>query len=366
MPLCVQALGHLQIFLVIFGIVSSSLAIEVKNLTKSFQTYDRREGIIGSVKDLFHRDYRTLVAVDNISLEVPEGELLGYLGPNGAGKSTSIKMLTGILQPTSGHISVCGYHPFKDRKNYTRIIGVVFGQRTQLWWDIAVKESFKLLGQIYGVEESIFKKRLDKLIQILEIGDILHIPVRKLSLGQRMRCDILASLIHSPRVLFLDEPTIGLDAVAKDSIRKFLRVLNREERITVLLTTHDLKEIEELCKRIVVLDHGKIIFDGGLDRIKQIPGLRRTVSVEFSHEADVTKFQEEFGARLEVVESSARRICAKFDAGVIPPNELLKRLVDGYSVADLSLVEPDIEEVITKIYRGEGPKNGDSYVIARA
>jgi ABC-2 type transport system ATP-binding protein len=345
--------------------MSSPLAIEVKDLSKSFQTYDRREGILGSVKDLFHREYKTLVAVDKISLDVAEGELLGYLGPNGAGKSTSIKMLTGILQPTSGYIRVCGVHPFQDRKNYTRIIGVVFGQRTQLWWDIAVKESFKLLGQIYGVEDAVFKKRLDKLTEILEIRDILHVPVRKLSLGQRMRCDILASLIHSPRVLFLDEPTIGLDAVAKDSIRKFLRVLNREEKITVLLTTHDLKEIEELCKRIVVLDHGKIIFDGGLDRIKQIPGLRRTVSVEFSHEADVIKFQEEFSSRLEVVESSARRVSAKFDPGVIAANELLKRLVDSYAVADLSLIEPDIEEVITKIYRGEGPKNGRIDVHAR-
>ena len=333
----------------------STLAIEVKDLTKSFQTYDRREGILGSVKDLFHRDYKTLVAVDNISLSVAEGELLGYLGPNGAGKSTSIKMLTGILQPTSGHIEVCGFHPFQDRKNYTRIIGVVFGQRTQLWWDIAVNESFKLLGQIYGIESGVFQKRLDKLTEILEIRDILKIPVRKLSLGQRMRCDILASLIHSPRVLFLDEPTIGLDAVAKDSIRKFLRVLNREEKITVLLTTHDLKEIEELCKRIVVLDHGKIIFDGSLDRIKQIPGLRRTVSVDFSHEADADRFQREFGQRIEITESSARRVSAKFDASVIPANELLKKLVESYSVADLSLIEPDIEEVITKIYRGEGP-----------
>ena len=236
--------------------------IEVSNLSKTYRSFDRREGVWGSVLDLFQREYRDVVAVESISFSVDKGELIGYIGPNGAGKSTSIKMLTGILKPTGGEMLVNGFHPYRQRKVYTKHIGVVFGQRTQLWWDIAVIESFKLLAKIYQVGDADFTERLGRLTEILDLGAVLRLPVRKLSLGQRMRCDLAASLLHNPKVLFLDEPTIGLDTVGKDAIRGFLRQVNREYDTTIILTTHDLKEIEELCKRIIVLDKGKIIYDG--------------------------------------------------------------------------------------------------------
>ena len=328
-----------------------SSIIQVENLTKKYKTFDRREGIMGSLKDLLHRDYRWITAVDGISLEVEQGELLGYIGPNGAGKSTSIKMLTGILQPTSGNISVWGYHPFKDRKIYTKHIGVVFGQRTQLWWDIAVRESFSLLAKIYEVSPQDYEQRMERLRKIFELDEVLSIPVRKLSLGQRMRCDLAASLIHNPKVLFLDEPTIGLDAVAKDRIRSFLRKINREFGTTILLTTHDLKEIEELCKRIVVLDSGKIIYDGGVDAIKTMPGLMRKIVVEFAQEVSVEEIAKRLGSHVEVNAQSSRRMIVGVDPNKLQPAEAVKQLLTTYSVADLTVTEPDIEEVVMKIYR---------------
>lgn len=325
--------------------------IEVENLTKTYKTYNRREGILGSVKDLLHREYRWIKAVDSISLSVNEGELIGYIGPNGAGKSTSIKMLTGILQPSSGLIQVNGYHPFLQRKEYTQHIGVVFGQRTQLWWDIAVRESFSLLAKIYQIPVSEYSTRLHKLVDILELGELLATPVRKLSLGQRMRCDLAASLLHNPKVLFLDEPTIGLDAVAKDSIREFLRSINRDFGTTILLTTHDLKEIEELCSRIVILDTGKILYDGSLQEIKSLPGLERTITVDFSAAVEAEVVIQSLPNTVAVEKRSERRYVISADQRIVPTAEVVKRLFDTQSVADLTISEPDIEQVIMKIYR---------------
>lgn len=326
-------------------------AIKVTGLTKGFQTFRRREGIIGSVKDLFSRDYQTLMAVDGIDLAVSEGELIGYIGPNGAGKSTSIKMLTGILKPTSGEMSVLGFHPYRERKLYTRHIGVVFGQRTQLWWDIAVIESFRLLARIYRVPEQSFRERLDGLSEILALGELLHQPVRKLSLGQRMRCDLAASLLHQPKILFLDEPTIGLDAVAKDAIRNFLRRINKEYRTTVILTTHDLQEIEELCNRVVILDKGRIIFDGPLTQIKSLPGLKRQLTVDFVGEAPLDGLSRAFERRVVFTRESERRVVGSFDPQTVPVPEVVREIVGNYEVADLSIAEPGIEEVVMKIYR---------------
>jgi len=325
-------------------------AISVKSLSKVFKTFKRREGVKGAFIDLFDRHYTDFTAVDNISFEVQEGELIGYLGPNGAGKSTSIKMLTGILQPSAGEIKVNGYEPFTQRREYTRHIGVVFGQRTQLWWDIAVNESFKLLGRIYGVEDSEFKRRMDELIGVLDIGEILQTPVRKLSLGQRIRCDLAASLIHRPKILFLDEPTIGLDAVAKDSVRKFLRHINQEFKTTVLLTTHDLKEIEELCQRIMILDKGKIVFDGSIDRIRKIPGLERRVVVDLRTEVSLEELNKLCQGKVRV-ELTVRKAVLTYQQDEVETVDLIKELLEKFQIVDLSVEDPDIEQIIMRIYR---------------
>ncbi len=327
-----------------------SNAISVNSLTKVFKTFKRREGVSGAFVDLFNRRYENFTAVDNISFNVQEGELIGYLGPNGAGKSTSIKMLTGILQPTAGEIEVNGYHPFKQRREYTRHIGVVFGQRTQLWWDIAVNESFKLLGRIYGVPDAEFRIRMDELISVLEIKDVLHTPVRKLSLGQRIRCDLAASLIHRPKILFLDEPTIGLDAVAKDSVRKFLRHINQEFKTTVLLTTHDLKEIEELCQRIIILDKGKIVFDGSIDRIKRIPGLERRVEVDLRSPSSKEELEKLCQGKVRATVNGSK-ITLTYLQDDVETVDLIKELFEKFPVLDLAVEDPDIEQIIMRIYR---------------
>ncbi|PKM80345.1 MAG: ABC transporter ATP-binding protein [Firmicutes bacterium HGW-Firmicutes-14] len=241
--------------------------IEARGLTKEFRIFRRREGVLGAFKDLFHRNYRTLKAVDGIDFIVEKGEMVGYIGANGAGKSTTIKMLTGILVPTAGTMQVNGYVPYRDREVYTRGIGVVFGQRSQLWWDIAVIESFKLLRRIYDVSIDDFNWRLKRFNDILELDKLLYLPVRKLSLGQRMRCDLAAALIHNPAILFLDEPTIGLDVLAKSRIRDFLKEINREYRTTVILTTHDLGDIEALCPRVAIIDKGKMLYDGSVESL---------------------------------------------------------------------------------------------------
>src|ERR1700735_2193037 len=254
--------------------------IQVRELSKYFRTFHRREGIWGGLQNLFVREYKTIKAVDRVNLSINRGEMVGYIGPNGAGKSTSIKMLTGIVVPTSGEIRVNGFVPFRERRRYVKTIGAVFGQRTQLWWDIAVIESFRLLRRIYDVSERDFDARMEHFDAILNIRDYLHTPVRKLSLGERMRCDIAAALLHNPPLLFLDEPTIGLDVVAKDKIRHFLRAINREFQTTVLLTTHDLDDIEELCRRIMIIDHGKVLYDGQLARLKE--QLLRVKQIKFA------------------------------------------------------------------------------------
>lgn len=241
--------------------------IEVRGLTREFKIFKRREGVRGAFMDLFHREYRVLKAVDGIDFFVEAGEMVGYIGANGAGKSTTIKMLTGILVPTAGDIRVRGYVPYKERERYTRHIGVVFGQRSQLWWDIAVIESYRLLRRIYHISEKDFKARLDMFNDILGLAEFLHLPVRKLSLGQKMRCELAAALLHNPGILFLDEPTIGLDVLAKARIRDFLKDINREFKTTVILTTHDLGDIEALCPRVAIIDRGRMLFDGAVDNL---------------------------------------------------------------------------------------------------
>src|ERR1700723_4343518 len=327
--------------------------IQVRELSKCFRTFHRREGIWGGVQDLFSRDYHTLAAVDRINFSIDLGEMSGYIGPNGAGKSTSIKMLTGILVPTSGEAVVNGFVPYRQRRQYVRTIGVVFGQRTQLWWDIAVIESFKLLRRIYEVSQKDFDARMEMFNQILGIRDYLHTPVRKLSLGERMRCDLAAALLHNPPLLFLDEPTIGLDVVAKDHIRHFLRAINREFRTTVLLTTHDLDDIEELCRRIMIIDHGKGLYDGQLAQLKQ--QLLRTKQIKFAikdrTQAECLDAFSRDGLEVDQVDELTYRI--RFDRVKVSTSDLIRKILDAVEVRDLLIEDEPIEEIIKRIYAGD-------------
>jgi ABC-2 type transport system ATP-binding protein len=327
--------------------------IQVRELSKHFRTYHRREGIWGGLQNLFVRDYKTIAAVDRVSFTIDRGEMVGYIGPNGAGKSTSIKMLTGILVPTSGEAVVNGFVPYRQRRRYVKTIGVVFGQRTQLWWDIAVVESFKLLRRIYDVSQSDFDARMELFNSILGIKDYLNTPVRKLSLGERMRCDLAAALLHNPPLLFLDEPTIGLDVVAKHHIREFLREINREFQTTVLLTTHGMDDIEELCRRILIIDHGKVLFDGELRELKQ--RLLRTKQIKFVvKDREVGESLSRFavdGVELEPVDELTYRF--RFDRTKVSAADLIRQILASVEVRDLLIEDEPIEEVIKRIYAGE-------------
>jgi viologen exporter family transport system ATP-binding protein len=326
--------------------------ISVRELTKQFRSYKRREGLWGGLQNLVHREYHFVTAVDRVGFEIGRGEMVGYIGPNGAGKSTTIKMLTGILVPTSGEILVNGYVPWKQRTSYVKTIGVVFGQRTQLWWDIAVVESFKLLRRIYDISQRDFDERMETFNEILGIRDYLHTPVRKLSLGERMRCDLAAALLHNPPLVFLDEPTIGLDVVAKDHIRKFLRAINERFRTTVLLTTHDLDDIEELCRRILIIDHGKVLYDGALATLKQ--RLLRTKQVKcVARDGEQAMLLASMGREgLELVRVDELTYRIRFDPSRISTSDLIRQILSSVDVRDLLIEDEPIEEIIKRIYAG--------------
>jgi len=262
--------------------------IKAEALNKTFKIYDRGEGFKGYLKSFVKRDYREVHAVEDLDLEIEEGEMIGYIGSNGAGKSTTVKMLTGILEPSSGKIKVNGLNPNKNRKENAKSIGVVFGQKTQLWWDLPVKESFKLLKEIYEVSEKAYNERIDEFDEVLQLSDFWNQPVRKLSLGQKMRCELAAAFLHHPKIVYLDEPTIGLDVAVKERIRDFIKKMNREENITVMLTTHDIGDIEDLCERIVVLDEGKKIYDGRLDSlVDRFSSKKLVMDIENSQDFDL-------------------------------------------------------------------------------
>jgi ABC-2 type transport system ATP-binding protein len=330
--------------------------ISVRDLSKQFRSFRRREGVWGAVQNLFVRDYQTVSAVERITFEIAPGEMVGYIGPNGAGKSTTIKMLTGILVPTSGEALSNGFVPYKQRRQYVKTIGVVFGQRTQLWWDIAVIESFKLLRRIYDVSQRDFDQRMELFHHVLGIRDYLHTPVRKLSLGERMRCDLAAALLHNPPILFLDEPTIGLDVVAKDHIRQFLREINQRYQTTVLLTTHDLDDIEELCRRIMIIDHGRLLYDGPLDLLKQKLLRYKLIKFALKDGEQVGRLAqlERDGLQLERVDELTRRI--RFDRARFSTDELIRRILAAVEVRDLLIEDEDIEEIVKRIYAGEAFK----------
>ena len=328
--------------------------IEARDLTKVYRVAQRREGVGGALLDLFDRRTRQLTAVDSVGFTLERGEMVGYIGANGAGKSTTIKMLSGILTPTSGHLVVNGFVPAKERKRYTHTIGAVFGQRTQLWWDIAVVESFKLLKKIYGVEDDVYERQIAAFDELLGIRELFAQPVRTLSLGQRMRCDLAAALLHSPDVLFLDEPTIGLDVVSKENIRRFLKSVNQELKTTVVLTTHDLDDIEQLCKRVIVIDRGRILYDGALEGLKRLSGHVARLRVEVRGEgAEATLRSATDGLPVTWSRQGPGLFEAEFRKNEVPVAEVVKRIVTGGPVVDLGVLEPPIEEVVQKIYRGE-------------
>jgi len=316
--------------------------IEVRGLRKEFTVRTK----VGWLR----RATRTVAAVDGVDLAVEQGEMVGYIGPNGAGKSTTLKMLTGVLYPSAGQVRVCGYTPVPQRVKLARHIGVVFGQRSQLWWDLPLQDSFDLLRHIYRVPPADHAARLKRCRDMLDLDAFRATPVRQLSLGQRMRGELTAALLHGPRVLFLDEPTIGLDVVSKQAVRAFLAELDRAGATTVLLTTHDLADIERLCRRLVVIDRGRVVHDGTLDDLHARYGSRRRVVVDLDEPlaGDVTVP----GAKVEAVQADGRRITYALDGGRASAGELVARLASVAALRDIAVLEPDIEDVVARLYTG--------------
>lgn len=324
--------------------------IHIDHVTKEFKKVIKKPGIAGSVRSLFHREYEIVKAVDDISVHVPEGEILGFIGANGAGKSTTIKMLTGILTPTSGTIQIGGLDPCKNRTKYVKEIGVVFGQRTQLWWDLPLTETFSVLKEIYQVDDAAFRSRLGFLNEVLQLDEFIKSPVRTLSLGQRMRADLAASMIHNPKVLFLDEPTIGLDATVKNSIRQAITHINEQERTTIILTTHDLNDIETLCKRIVMIDKGRIMYDGDLSEMKHRYGRFRQIDLSLRDQQELSHLHLPEGAKLE---RSKERVTITFDSDAIAVDQMLTTILSSTGVQDISVGDVDIEEIVRRMYAGQ-------------
>ncbi len=334
--------------------------IELQDIKKHFRILNRREGLWGSVRDLFSRNYRWVKAVDGISFNIDQGELVGFIGPNGAGKSTTIKMLTGVLEPTAGTISVDGYVPYRHRIRYVQNIGIVFGQRTQLWWDLAVIESFKLLKEIYGIDKAVYERNLGIFDSLVNLGELYKIPVRNLSLGQRMLCDIAASFLHDPGTIFLDEPTIGLDVEIRAKVRSIIKELNRLKKTTVLLSSHDVGDIESLAQRIILIDKGKILYDGPTDRFNNIFGAYRTLrlAVHGLSPSEVDALKKETtdrsiaAGKIEFGETAGGWLGISFDQEKIPLLDLLNPILARFRIKDIKVEEIEMEEVIKRVYAG--------------
>ncbi|MFF3512220.1 ATP-binding cassette domain-containing protein [Streptomyces sp. NPDC002573] len=320
------------------GAVRDGGFIELDRVEKVFQVR-KRTGFLRSER-------REVRAVDGLSFTVARGEMVGYIGPNGAGKSTTIKMLTGILTPSGGRLRVAGIDPARERLRLAQHIGVVFGQRTTLWWDLPLIDSYRLMHRMYRIPDGRYRERLDRLVELLELGSLLDVPVRQLSLGQRMRGDIAAALLHDPEVLYLDEPTIGLDVVSKAKVRAFLRELNADRGTTVLLTTHDLQDIEQLCSRVMVIDHGRLVYDGAPGALHEVGDSERTLVVDLERELPPIEAPP---ARVVRVEGPRQWLAFPASRSAAP---LVARIAAEYPLVDLSVREPDIEEVIARMYAG--------------
>lgn len=327
--------------------------IVVEHLDKTFKKTVKQPGLKAGFKSLFKPQIETFEAVKDLNFEIPKGEIFGFIGANGAGKSTTIKMLTGILTPTSGTCLINGKNPQKNRTAYVKDIGVVFGQRTQLWWDLALQETYSVLKEIYDISDTEFHKRMAFLNEVLDLNAFIKDPVRTLSLGQRMRADIAASLLHNPKVLFLDEPTIGLDVAVKDNIRKAIKQINQEEQTTILLTTHDLNDIELLCDRIFMIDRGQEIFDGSVSQLKQRFGKMHEVRFEMTQQLEVERldYHQHF-SDLEVIKDGLQ-VTIQFDATKVAIPDLVKFTLSQANVKDIAVKDADIEEIIRRFFRKE-------------
>ncbi len=325
--------------------------IKVENLVKTYKIIEKEEGLIGYFKNLFHPKYKEFMAVKGINFEIKEGELVGYIGENGAGKSTTIKMLTGLLTPTSGKVTVNGIIPYKERIRNNKNIGAVFGQKTQLWWDLPVIESFRLIKKMYNMTESEYRKNLKKFTNLLELDELLEKQVKNLSLGQKMRCEIAATFLHNPKIVYLDEPTIGLDVFVKEKIRKFIKEINEENKTTVILTTHDLKDIEDVCDRIILLDKGQIIYDGEKQKFKDKYGKYITAELIVKNKKSIIKndFKDE---NIEIIEEKENSIKLKFLHEKITILTVMDEISKYCEIEDVHMKEAELEDILKEIYKG--------------
>lgn len=327
--------------------------ITARGLSKSYRVARHRPGALGAMRSLFDRSGREVRAVRDISFEVAAGEIVGYVGPNGAGKSTTIKMLTGILVPTAGEAEVAGFVPWTQRKQLARRIGVVFGQRTQLWWDLPLIESLELLRFVYQVPAARFAANLEEMRTLLDLDPFLTTPVRQLSLGQRMRGDLAAAVLHEPPLLYLDEPTIGLDVVAKARVREFLARINQERGVTILLTTHDMADVEHLCRRMIIIDHGRLLYDGSVDALRRRSSGHRTLVVDARAGASLADLGM---PGVELTRAEGPRHWLRFDRDAVSAASLIAAVVARVPVQDVAIEEPAIEDIIRQIYEGGLPR----------
>ncbi|MGG0233755.1 ABC transporter ATP-binding protein [Bacillus tropicus] len=324
------------------------MSICVQGLQKKFNVKKKSPGFSGSLKSLLHPEYEEVSAVNNVSFQVHHGEILAFLGPNGAGKSTIIKMLTGLLYPTDGKISVLGLDPWQQRRELSLKIGSVFGQKAQLWYHLPPIDTFKLLSKIYELDTHFYKQQLNKIVELFELEKLLYVPVRKLSLGQRMKCEVAASLLHAPELIFLDEPTIGLDVIAKNQIRDALKIMNKEENTTIFLTSHDTGDVESLCERVIVVNHGDIIFNDSISKLKQNSRKSKILEVRFQEPVKEISIKG-----IEIKEKEEYFAKIGYDTDLTSFKEVTQSLMDLYNIADISLSDPPLEETIKQIYSGD-------------
>lgn len=326
--------------------------IEVKNLVKTYKTIEKQDGLIGYFKNLIKPKYKEFTAVKDIDISIEEGELVGYIGENGAGKSTTIKMLTGLLTPTYGKVVVNGIVPNEKRIQNNKNIGAVFGQKTQLWWDLPVIESFRIIKQMYKIPENEYRKNLKRFTQILELDDLLDKQVKNLSLGQKMRCEIAATFLHNPKIVYLDEPTIGLDVLVKENIRKFIKDINKEKNTTVILTTHDLKDIEDVCDRIILLDKGQIIYDGPKQKFKDTYG--KYIIAKFIIKDKKANISENINySEIQVLEETERDLKIKFSHEETTIMRVMDKISEYCVIEDIHMKEAELEDILKEIYKGE-------------
>jgi ABC-2 type transport system ATP-binding protein len=320
--------------------------IKLEGITKSFKVAKRSNGLLQATKSLFYREHTIVEALKDITFTIEPGEIVGYIGPNGAGKSTTIKIMSGILVPDGGTCSIMGFTPWKNRVEYVKNIGVVFGQRSQLWWDVPVIDSFELLKDIYKVPPQEYKTTLDLLVETLELKEIINAPVRQLSLGQRMRCEIAASLIHNPKILFLDEPTIGLDAVSKIAVRQFIKTINQEKGVTVVLTTHDMNDIEALANRVILIGKGSLLYDGKIEELRKRFGTQKTITADYRKSSIPIDIPG-----TSVISWAPEHVVLNIDTEQTLTSEVITKLSNQVELLDVTIESQPIEDIIVQLYK---------------